>query len=258
LLLPCGLLGKGFRLVGYARFPMIGALVLCFLLCPILLKAQGYNLKLGPLAFDLTGEIGLSYDDNITASGTEPLQDFILRVGFSFDSRWEVTQLNTLNVRLGMGFQKYFTHSELDSSNNFLSVDPDTEIRFEILAGPITFTISDAISFSADPTDVRLPDEDTLGDLVAYSRWNNRFTIEGLWDVNARTRAQLAYTRTDEIPLEDEFTFLGRSTDAFSGQITRIFSEDVRAGPWGQVQQTRYSGDVQNDSRGASIGFFAT
>lgn len=249
--------GTNYFACGYLLKP-VAAFVLATLIAPLTGLPQGYNLKLGPLAFDLTGELGVTYDDNITASGVNPLQDFIFSVGLNFNSRWEVTRLNTLNVRLGVGYRKYMKHAELDSANNFLTVDPDTEISFEILAGEISIRVVDAISFSADPTDIRLPDDETLGDLVAYTRWNNRFSLEATWDINARTRAELSYSRSDEFPLEDDFSFLRSSTDAVDGQLSRRFSEDVRGGLWGQIQQTRYAENFQNDSRGGSAGVFVT
>jgi len=232
-----------------------------FLLCCILgsgysnLFGQGYNLKLGPMAFNLTGQVGLTYDDNIASVENNPASDFILQGGLSFQGNWEITQINELNFSIGASYKKYFEHPELDSSNTFLSIDPDTEISLEAYLGPVTLTVSDAISFSSDPAGVRTPDSDEEEPILKFSRWHNRFSIQALWEMNALTALEADYSRIDQIPLEDEFSFLRRGTHSLSAQLTRILGPDLSSGVWARVQQTDYSGDVQNDSTGYSLGF---
>ena len=128
------------------------------LILPNNLSAQGKNVKAGPITMDLTARVSLEYNDNINASGTNGLNDFILFAGMDLAGNWDISRINSMSFNLGAEYRKYFEHPELSSDQNFLILSPDTEIAFTIMVKGIEFRFYDKLNFSTDPTDSVLVD----------------------------------------------------------------------------------------------------
>ena len=71
------------------------------------LMGQGYNLKFGPIRFDLVGRVGATFSDNINASGANPVSDIVVSTGIDFGGRWDITSLNSISFGVGASFKKY-------------------------------------------------------------------------------------------------------------------------------------------------------
>ena len=73
-----------------------------------------YNLLWGPVAWRFSSGLGLDYDDNVNLQSQNRQGDFIFRPNLTTEIHWPVTQKNSLDVSLGVGYSLYATHSELN------------------------------------------------------------------------------------------------------------------------------------------------
>lgn len=225
------------------------------------LFAQGYNLKMGPVRFNLTGNMGIEYNSNITASGLEPLSDLIFLPGIDMAGDWQITDVNTLNFNFGIAYRKYLNNPELDSGNNFVDIKPDSRLSFDLFAGNFTITLQDELQFSSDPTDAFVVDPSSdpndpnvIFDVFEFSRFNNFAAIIVNWDASSVDALSFTINRDDTFPLESRFNRARRVEYSFSPAYYRQLSSALRVGVVTSYRVNSYSEPLQNDSSGYSYG----
>ena len=90
-----------------------------------------YNLKAGPTVWSFSSGLIFEYNDNITYRETDPESDFVLTPRVAAHSVWPVSDKNSIGLDVGMGYQFYTDHSEL----NRIIIDPGSELSFDLYAG---------------------------------------------------------------------------------------------------------------------------
>lgn len=222
------------------------------------LAAQDHvNFKAGSFSLDLIATSGVEYNDNINASGVRPLEDIILTAGVDVESDWQISQYNALSLDLGLSFAKYLKHSELDSSNSFLNLSPDTTLAFDVRVGSFDIQVYDNLGFSADPTDSIVVDpltQEVEFEVLQYNRFSNTAGIDVNWDMNSLTKVNFGFKRHDIIPLDSQFDFTDRTDNVFSASVKRQLSSKLTVGAKGSITSTEYEDNFQNDSKGNSAG----
>lgn len=211
-------------------------------------------------SLDLGSYLRFEYNDNINASGVKPLEDMILRTGFSIDAEWPIFQNNSLALNFDAGITKYFSHPELDSSNSFLDISPESGVQYCMKVGQITIGLSDNLSFEADPTDSLTvdPQSNVLDfEVLQYNRFTNNGAINAEWELNRDTRINFGFQREDVLPVDAEFEFSRRTSNILHVGGTRAIASNLRAG--GNIARTKTTHKVnfQNDSEGFNLGTFA-
>ncbi len=219
---------------------------------------QGYNLKFGPIRFDLVGRVGATFSDNINASGANPVSDIVVSTGIDFGGRWDITSLNSISFGVGASFKKYVNHPELDSTNSFLTLTPDSSIEFAVRALGIEFSVYDRIGFSDDPTDSIVVDPETDEpdfDIFQFARFNNSAGIDASFDFN-RIELTVGYDREDVIPIEERFKSTDRTKESFNGRSGIRLANPLTLGVHGSYFWNDFEVDFNNDSKGYSVGPF--
>ena len=70
-----------------------------------------YNMKLGPVLFDVTGSVDSEFNDNIGLTNTGQKSDFIVTPEVGIGVRWPVTESNTLSFNTSLGYTHYLDPS---------------------------------------------------------------------------------------------------------------------------------------------------
>ncbi|QYY35678.1 hypothetical protein [Ruficoccus sp. ZRK36] len=218
------------------------------LVAPSSVHAQGENLRTGPVYFDLTGQLGFEYNDNINGSTNYPLADFIISPGVSLGSRWRISDYNTLSIQLGLSYSMYVNHPELSSINNFINISPDTKLAFSFFIENWEIELFDRISYTIDPTNALLVD--SSGNIVPNVDRYGRFTnIAGI-NVEADYNDIVVFaslSRTDVIPTQQQFNFTQSSTYTFSAGPRFLVSPQLTTGFTGGFSYVDYADNVNND-----------
>jgi len=221
---------------------------------------QGDNFRIGQMRFDLRSEAGLEYNSNLGRSGDRATSDVIAQVGLDLRGAWDLTEINQLTLRIGARYDKYFNNSELDSSRNFLILSPDTELAFQLQVGNFSFRIFDRLTFSQDPGEQRFVDPstgNTVGDVIAYNRFDNTLGINGLWDINPFWQAGGGLRRRDVVPIDSEFDFLRLTEHRLNLSLTHLLAANMRLGLFGTVSDVSYRENFQPDGQTYAGGVFA-
>lgn len=223
-----------------------------------------YNLQLGPIKFRFSATMGVEYNDNVnlaedgsftflTSTGpitltTESQSDWILRPSVNLNALWPITQLNTLKFDIGLGYAFYMDNS--DYNTNGLLIAPGSQLAFDIFVGDFRINIHDRFSLEQDPIS-----EVSLSNVADYGRFQNLIGVSVLWDLNQAV-VTLGYDHYTFIATNDDFEYLDRNADIFSGSIGFTPNSIMTVGLEGSFVTTYYDMNVLNDSNTYSIGAF--
>jgi hypothetical protein len=136
-----------------------------------------YNMKLGPVLFDVTGSLDSEFNDNIGLTNSGKQSDFLITPEVGLGVRWPVTESNTLSFSTSLGYTRYLEHPEFSSSD--VLVSPNSELAFNVFIGDFKFTFHDDFSYQQDPVN-----EGALSNVVTFDRFENDAGVTGVWDMN--------------------------------------------------------------------------
>ena len=220
-------------------------------------QSSGGNVRYRDLELDLRGHVSQTYDSNIGRTDGDEESDWITAIGLRLDGTKDLTEINTINLGIGLEYRKYWKNPEYDSDRNNLIVTPNTELELLIQAGNFDFRVYDQFSMLSDPGDQRFFDTDTgenISNVVLYNRINNRFGADGIWTINPYWDATAGISRIDVIPLDSEFDDLERYSYTGSvGLIHNVASNLIVNGVLsGSID--RWKTNYQPDSTSWSLG----
>lgn len=218
-----------------------------------------YNLKLGPVAFTMGAALGIEYVDNVnlTTSATKPEGDVILSPSISVTGVWQVTRLNSLELRTTFGYTKYLDHPELDSPTALVS--PDSEIRLNLFIGDVKFVFREQFSLQDETVN-----QGGVGGVARLGRFVNTVGVTALWDLNDITWS-LGFDRYDLITTGDSgntagsgrnYSTLDRNTHQLSTAMIFRLGPTTQLGLEGTAGISRYPNNPNADVTVYSIGPF--
>lgn len=211
--------------------------------------SSNYNIKAGPVTFDASGSLDIEFDDNVGLAEKDRHSDIIFRPTIRVDSLWRVSQLNTLRLAFGIGFEKYLDHSDLDSRNVLL--DPGSEVSFDIyIGGNLRLNIHDRFAIEQNPTD-----EANLSNSARFDRFLNSAGVTAFWDFND-LKIVLGYDHFDYRSLNSNFDYLSRREEQFLGSASLNLSDAITAGLDANVAVVSFDQNFNNDGTTWSAGPF--
>jgi hypothetical protein len=176
-----------------------------------LLANQKFNVRLGPVSLRLGGQLGLEATDNVryTAQNTET--DLIIRPQLNLVALWRVTEKNSLNLSLGVGYDKYLRTTDYDG----LYITPDSDLSFDLYVEDFVINLHNRFSYSQDVTG-----DPTITGTGRLGRFENTSGIQATWDLN---KAVLTAGYDHEIynPTEPQYTQYRRSSEL--GTVSAAF-----------------------------------
>jgi opacity protein-like surface antigen len=179
---------------------------------------------------------------------TEPQGSIILRPQVNVNALWPITQLNTFKLDLGLGYAFYLDHSSYNT--NAVLVSPGSQLAFDIFVSDFRINIHDRFSVEQDPIS-----EIALSNVADYGRFQNTAGVSVLWDLNQAV-VTAGYDHYNFIALNNDFDYLDRNAEIFSGSIGFTPNATMTVGLEGSVVDTYYDRNVLNDSWTYSAGVF--
>lgn len=202
------------------------------------MRDTDYNLKLGPVLFQFTAGMGFEFNDNITLAEHGRQSDLILRPDIGINAVWPMSELNTLNLKMGVGYAKYLEHPENDSTN--LLIDPDSLLNFDLFIGDFKIDFHDQFSLQQDPLD-----QVTLNHVTQFTRFSNTAGVMVDWDLNDLVLSA-GYDRGEWIALDSQFGYLDHSDDIFSTKALFKLNPTTDTGVAASLDYTDYVHNYSN------------
>jgi hypothetical protein len=102
-----------------------------------------YNLLLGPTAWRFSSGLGLEFNSNVRLQA-DAESDLIIRPNFDTELHWPVTQKNSLDVSLGVGYSEYLQHQDLSQ----FYITPGSGFSFDVFVGDFKINLHDRITIT--------------------------------------------------------------------------------------------------------------
>lgn len=183
-------------------------------------RTDYYDLKLGPTVWSFAGALSLQYNDNLRYTSSDQQQDMIARPEIDAQMRWPVSDVNTLNFSVGVGYALYATHS----GYNRPFVTPGSELSFDVYTGNVWVNVHDR--FSVVENGYLDPTVTGIGD---YERLDNAAGVSATWDLN-KIIAKLGYDHVSYIQLAGTRGQPDAEIEAFSFSAGYVIKPEMVAG----------------------------
>jgi hypothetical protein len=210
---------------------------------------EKYNMALGPLRLSVAAGVSLEYNDNIELADSNRKEDFILHPSIDIDAALPISDMNTLRFSLGIGYAKYFSHSEFDTDGLLLS--PKSELAFTMLIGEVKVTLRDRFSYQED--NYTTPQISNVG---VYRRFENAASIQFDWDVNAYLTMTGGYEHYNLWSRDPQFDSFDHSVDTIFFKPGYKITPTVTVGLSTSFSWINYDKNIQSDGTSWLIGPF--
>jgi len=151
-----------------------------------------YNLLLGPTSWRFSSGLGMEFNDNVRLQ-QHGESDVILRPNLNTQLHWPVTEKNSLDLSLGLGYSEYLQHADLSQ----FFITPGSGVSFDVYAGDFKFNVHDRINIT----------ENSYENSGAANNRNlvtlqNTAGVGALWDLN-KMIVNAGYDHADYSSLSD-------------------------------------------------------
>lgn len=215
------------------------------------------NLKIGGVNMGFGLFSAVEYNDNVTRSSTNQVDDVIGSMLLNIDANYQITQNNRLTLTTALGFDHYLNHPEVapyGSGNFVFSVLPGSTLAFDIKAGPVFITIYDRLSVRP-----AVQNEFALAANQIFGVLQNDLGLAAMWDINSSLSFSINYLHSNARALEEQFEIFDRDMDSIQANLTWRPSGTWSLGLEGGVSWVRYPQQFNNDGVLANAGVvFAT
>lgn len=201
---------------------------------------QSYNMKAGPVLFNMSAGTTFGYNDNINLSQTNRESDFIITPNVGLTGHWPVTAINSLNLNVGLGYSKYLEHPEADTKA--ITISPDSILDFVVYTGDFKFTFYDSFSIQQDPIS-----EIDLANVTTFGRISNTAGFDVDWDLN-QILLSAGYSHTTFMATSAEFKYTDSDCDSVYQRTSYTVNPTTTAGWSHSISYTTYDQDVLNNN----------
>jgi hypothetical protein len=210
------------------------------------IAAEEYNLSVGPVRLRTDAGVRLGYTDNVFSSDENRQEDFLVNPEFILGAWWPITELNTLRLSLGLGYEWFANNTVLNSDAPL--INPDTELVFNVFVGDFRirlhekFSYQESLSYSADERFFN------FNDVGKFSRWHNLAGLEVVWDLN-KVILTVGYDHENFIPVTSQFEYLERASEWFDASAAFPIGDKIQIGLEAQASLHDYESEtILNDS----------
>ena len=198
---------------------------------------------LGPVQFALGAYVGMTYDDNINESQSNPQSDVISRIGANLGFDWPATDHSELRFGTGISYLHYLKNT----ANNGLEINPDSALTYALSLDDVILTFYDQLSYSRE-----VMTEGALANITTLPQFDNTVGVKVEWDPGKWT-IQTSYGH--DIFLSDSANdYLNRSSEYFFGRVGWRFAEATQAGIEASGSLMAYQVNKQSDNYNYSVG----
>lgn len=211
------------------------------------------NLKLGPVNIGLGLATNVEYNDNITRSHDNKLDDIIAGIYLNIDANYAITQNNRISLALGLGIDHYFNHPEYNANGKdyLLNVLPGSTLAFDFKIGDIMFVLYDRLSVRG-----ATQDNFALDDYELFGVIQNDIGLGATWEINSKTALSFNINRSDSWAMEDAYEQYDRTITSISASLHYRPTGTYTVGLEGSFSWTDYRENFNNDGTAFNLGVF--
>jgi|GEM_PF-635919 len=213
-----------------------------------------YTFKTGDLRILATPSLGFDYNDNVTlgqAGGGQ--SDFILKPAVQITVSYPLSQQNLLSLNVGVGYNRYFEHSELSS----LSLTTGSGLSFDMYIKDVWINFHDRVGYSQDSSQNPLLAGSASAGLATL---NNTVGVSPTWDLEDVTLST-GYDHGNTISFANQssasqFNSQDQTTESIFGRVGFKLNPRLTTGLESTAAFTKHDQNVLNDNSIYTIGVY--
>ncbi len=221
-------------------------------------EAAQYNIRSGPVGFQVGGRLRVGYTDNVFYSETDRKGDLVIMPEVRLATFVQVSELNALRLAVGVGYEYYARNPALNGDAPLLS--PDSELAFNLFVGDFRIRIHDKFSYQQTLfINTGVNGQDLLfnfNNVGIFSRWDNLAGFNVDWDLD-RVIVSAGYDHENFSSSTASFEYLNRASELFTASVSFLLGDQVKIGPEAQAGLHNYERETTlNDHWRARVGPF--
>jgi hypothetical protein len=218
----------------------------------------GYNLRYGPVAFSVHASMRTELYDNAFYSELNRRMDIVLRPECKLNALWPISELNSLSLSLGIGYQRYLNNTVLNTDRPLIS--PDSDLALTVFAGDFRIKLHESFSYQESPYlgsySYQSPEFFNLNDIGKFSRFENTAGTTVDWDLHDLILS-FSYDHENFWMDEARFRYLDRASELLVTSATFLVAPAIKPG----LEASAKWHDLQTETRlhdqwRASVGPF--
>ncbi len=213
-----------------------------------LAQAQQYNIHYGPFSFQIGAGVHFSYVDNAFYSETNRLDDFVISPEVNLGAFMQVSELNTLKLALGVGYDYYLKNTVLNP--NAPMVNPDSELAFNLFAGNFHIQMHERFSYQETLFINTTPSGQdilfNLNNVGVFSRWDNLAGFNVNWDMD-KVIVTLGYDHENFVSTTASFDYLTRQSELFNASAALLVGDQAQVGVESQAGWHHYASETNRN-----------
>jgi len=211
------------------------------------LETLPYTMRWGDLKLLAGASMAGEWNDNINLSQVAPESDFILHPKADCSLYWPVTDINVLNVSIGIGYDKYLSHSE----NDHVNVSPGSQLNWDVTIQQFKINLHDLFSYYEDPTIYG-----SVSGVTRFGGFENTAGVLGTWDLYDVVLS-LGYDHYNFISSTTAYSYTTHASDFVTGRVAARVHPGVLVGVETSAGPTEYDEAVLQNNTTFSLGAFA-
>jgi hypothetical protein len=216
-----------------------------------------YTLRYGDVRFLVEPSFTMEFNDNISWSATRRLSDLILEPKVDLGVYWPVTEFNALHAAIGVGYQIYTDHTEINSPWPLIS--PNSAVEWNIYTGDFRIQLHDRFSYLQDLS-LRVVESQpsvfyNVSDQARFGRFDNWAGFSVDWDLNQLVLT-LSFDHENFFMTGARYTYLNRVSEVPAFMLALRVSDPLRLGVETRARISDYQQNVLADRWEATAGPF--
>ncbi|MDW8308121.1 MAG: hypothetical protein RMK20_01960, partial [Verrucomicrobiales bacterium] len=175
------------------------------------LAQQRFNVEWGTLGLRFGGGLEVEANDNVRSEVRDEKEDLIFRPRVNLNGVWRVSDRNSLNLGLGVGYVTYLKGTEPDN----LVITPGSDLDFDVWIGDFEINLHSRFTYSQDATA-----DPTASGVGTLNRFVNVSGTRVRWDLYDLVLA-FNYDHLTYVATMPEFSYMSHVSElgAFSAAL---------------------------------------
>jgi hypothetical protein len=207
-----------------------------------------YNLGFGPVKVRFQADMAVEYSDNVQYSAGNPQADISLSPGVNVQALWPVTEQNTLQFSIGIGYVYYLKTSSLD--HLYVTPNSGDSLALKVYAGDFVINFHDRISVTED-----VAQSPTISGTGEFGEFDNTTGVGVDWNLY-KLIFSFGYDHDIALATTSNFEDTDHSSDLFTLRAALRMHETAQLGLELSGGITTYDQTVLSDNTEFSIGPF--
>ena len=211
---------------------------------------------MGPVRGNASASVGFNYTDNVFYS-TQRKNDFMINPEVSLDGMYPISQLNTLRLSLGIGYEWYLKNHALNADAPF--INPGTQLELNLFVGDVRIRLHDNFSYQESLFINSFTDGQqffNFNNVGTFKRLDNKAGFDATWDLE-KAVFTAGYDHETFIPFTGSFDYMNRESELFNASGAYKLGDHAQAGAEGQGSWNEYHQETTlNDNWHARVGPF--